>query len=679
MSKINLKIDGKSVQTESGNTLLAVAKECGVTIPTLCYSGHISKSTSCFVCIVKDNKTGRYLPSCSSIVSDGMDVDISSLDVVEMRQSALNLLLSEHSGDCEAPCTIACPAHATVEEYVKAGKEGEFLKALQIIKGRIPLPMSIGRVCPRFCEVDCRRNIEDKPVAINDFKRLAADLHYESYMEETKALNGKKVAVIGAGPAGFAAAYYLRLEGVASDIFEMMPKAGGMLRYGIPEYRLPKEILETEYKHLDKMGGITVSYNQKLGDNLDLDELKSKYDAVVVAIGSWKSSSARIEGEDLAEKGIAWLENIASADWSGKNPGKTIVIGGGNTAMDCLRTSIRLGGDVSCYYRRTEKEMPAEDIEILEAKEEGVKFELLTAPLGLREENGKKILKCVKMELGEPDASGRRRPFPIEGSEFEVEADTVIAAIGQKTDAPASLATNKWGDVHVRDNDYNMEGNVFAAGDCVSGPATVVEAVAGGRRAALGALALFNGEVYEESYTINVSRGHWQHLKKDDLVLVGAPASYERREQHLIPVEERTTTFKEVSKTFTEQEIIEEGERCYECSCTDKHSCGLKEHSEAVHADPEAIEGMKNELRFDTRHPLVILDGGKCIKCGICVKISNEVLNNAMVGFKERGFSTRIGTPAEAQIEASMEEFKMIIENCPTGALAWREKKANLR
>jgi len=675
VSRITLELDGKTVETEEGNTLLSVAKENGISIPTLCHSGLISKSTSCFVCLVKDNKTGKFMPSCSSLAVEGMTIDTSGAEVLDMRRTALNLLLSEHIGDCEAPCTMACPAHASVEEYVREGKNGRFLESLKLIKQRIPLPMSIGRVCPRFCEIDCRRNVEDKPVAINDFKRLAADLHYEEYLEEMKQPSGKKVAVIGSGPAGFAAAYYLRLEGVESDIFEMMPKPGGMLRYGIPEYRLPKSILEKEYAHLDKMGGITITCNKKLGDNLDLEQLKREYDAVVVSIGSWKSSLARIEGEELAEKGISYLEKIASNGWSGENPGKTIVIGGGNTAMDCLRTSVRLGGDVYCYYRRTEKEMPAEDIEILEAKEEGVIFAFLTAPVKLREENGKKVLTCVRMELGEPDASGRRRPFPIEGSDFDVEADTVIGAIGQKTEAPDSVSSNRWGNVDVREGDYNMGDNVFAAGDCVSGPATVVEAVAGGRRAALGILAQFEGGVYDEPYTINVSRGHWQHLKKKDLVFVGTPVSYDRREQHLVPLEERKTTFKEVSLTFTPEEIMEEGARCYECSCTDKHSCSLKEHSEELHAQPEEIGGHKNPLRYDTRHPVVILDNGKCIRCGICVKISDEVLSNYMLGFKERGFSTRVATPLDAQLEATMDEFKMVIENCPTGALAWRDKE----
>lgn len=328
-----------------------------------------------------------------------------------MRRTALGLLLSEHTGDCEAPCTMACPAHASVEEYVRAGRQGDFKKALEIIKQRIPLPMSIGRVCPRFCEKDCRKNVTSKPVSINDFKRLAADLYYEEYMEELPELKDKKVAIVGAGPAGLSAAYYLRRLGYGSRIFERMPEAGGMLRYGIPEFRLPKATLRKELEHFKKMG-IEIETGKELGKDFTIESLKKEYQAVIVTVGSWASSSMRIDGEELAQQGIKWLEGVASANWKGcANPGKTVVVGGGNTAMDCARTALRLGGDVTVVYRRTQKEMPAEQLEVLEAMEEGVKFEFLTAPLSLKKNaDGKLALTCQKMVLGEPDASGRRSP-----------------------------------------------------------------------------------------------------------------------------------------------------------------------------------------------------------------------------------------------------------------------------
>ncbi|MHB9139465.1 MAG: FAD-dependent oxidoreductase, partial [Victivallaceae bacterium] len=603
-------------------------------------------------------------------------IDTSSDEVREMRRTALNLLLSEHEGDCEAPCTIACPAHAKVEEYVRAGRHGNFLDSLRIIKERIPLPMSIGRVCPRFCEKDCRKNVSAKPVAINDFKRLAADLFYEEYMEELPELNGKRVAVVGAGPAGMAAAYYLRRGGVDVTVFDKMPKAGGMLRYGIPEYRLPKAILDKEFAHFQKMG-IKTECSRKLGENLFLNQLKQEFDAIAIAIGCWKPGSMQCEGEELAVQGIAWLEKIALNDWSGENPGKTIVVGGGNTAMDCLRTSVRLGSkDVNCFYRRSEKEMPAEQIEIEEAKEEGVKFNYLIAPTRLSRKDGKLILTCVRMELGEPDASGRRRPVPVKGSEFDTEADTVIAAIGQKTDAPSGVKTNKYGDLDVNQDTYHLEDNIFAAGDCVTGAATVVEGVAGGRKIALAIIEFFSGEKQQQEKQINVSRGHWSNLSKDQLVYLRDDVSDALRvSMDLIPLTERQTTFKEVSRTLGQDAIRKEGERCIECSCSAKSDCKLKKHSESYGAQPDAIKGEKIRCGYDNRHPAIIHDRMKCIKCGVCVKICRDVVNQNLLSQKKRGFSTIVETAYGKPLPYSCSDCGECVKECPVGALDWKIKE----
>jgi len=382
------------------------------------------------------------------------------------------------------------------------------------------------------------------------------------------------------------------------------------------------------------------------------------------------------KGEDLAEGGIVWLEEIAMNGWNGKNPGKTIVIGGGNTAMDCVRTAVRLGSEeVFCYYRRTEKEMPAEQIEIDEAREEGVVFEFLTAPVKLREENGRKILTCIRMELGEPDASGRRRPMPVADSEFDVAADTVIAAIGQKTTAPAGLSLNRWGDIDVHSDDNHMADNVFSAGDCVTGPATVVEAVAGARITALGIAEFLAGEKYTAPYEINVSRGHWQYLRSEDLVFLYKPVTRARQQHHYIPLEERKTTFREVNVTFSSEEIAREGERCFECSCTAKTDCQLKNHSETCGASPDAIIGEKIRYAADTRHPDIILDRNKCIKCGVCVKVCQEIVNVSLLGFRNRGFDTQLNTALDAPLPVSCTQCGKCIEECPVGALDWRHKK----
>ena len=676
MSKINITLNGEKLQVEQGKTILEIAKDNDINIPTLCHNEKISITTSCFVCVVKDLKTGKFIPSCSSRPVEGAEIDASSEEVKDMRRTALNLLLSEHEGDCEAPCTIACPAHAAVEEYVRAGRKGDFYEALRIIKERIPLPMSIGRVCPRFCEKDCRKNVTGKPVAINDFKRLAADLYYDTYKEDLPPLTGKKVAIVGAGPAGLSTAFFLRRLGIDTVIFEKMPKPGGMLRYGIPEYRLPKKILDREIAHFYEMG-IKIECDKKLGKDIQLDELAKQYDAVALTIGCWKPSSMRVEGEELAKQGIEWLEKLSLNDWKGQNPGKTIVIGGGNTAMDCLRTSVRLGSsDVSCYYRRTEAEMPAEKIEIHEAKEEGVKFCFLIAPLKLRRENGKLILTCQKMELGEPDASGRRKPVPVNGSEYDVEADTVIAAIGQGTDAAHGLKITKRGDIEVCNETYCVSGNMFAAGDCVTGAATVVEGVAGGRKIAIGISDYLSGSKTVEPEPINVSRGHWQSLAKDRLVYLKEVSEAERVNLHFANIEDRKNTFKEVASTFSKEEMMKEGERCIECSCTAKSECKLKKFSEEYGSSPDAIKGEKNlSVSYDNRHPEIIQDRMKCIKCGVCIKVCGEVVNKNLLSLKNRGFYSKVETAFGKPLPLYCKDCGACIEECPVGALDWKNKK----
>ena len=678
MPSVKFTIDGKALEANPGETILTVAARAGIDIPSLCYNQKVSKTTSCFVCVVKDMKTGRYLPSCSAVPSEGQQIDSASDEVMDMRKTALGLLVSEHNGDCEAPCTIACPAHANVEEYVRAGRKGDFLKSLQIIKERIPLPMSIGRVCPRFCEKDCRRNVTGKPVAINDFKRLAADLFYESYVEELPALGSHRVAIVGAGPAGLSCAYYLRRLGVKPIVFEAQPEAGGMLRYGIPEFRLPKKILRKELAHFKKLG-IEINCGKTLGKNLDIEELKKDFDAVAITVGSWEPSSMRIPGEELAQQGIRWLHSIAAAEWTNiKSPGRTIVVGGGNTAMDCARTANRLGGEVTVVYRRTQDEMPADQVEVHEAMEEGVKFAFLTAPLGLKKaDDGSLALSCQKMQLGTPDASGRRSPVPVQGSDFIIAADTVIAAIGQRTAATQGVKSNKRGDIEVNKADCRctVEGNVFAAGDCITGPSTVVEAVAGGRKIALAINDLFDGKQHSEPELFNVSRGHWRSLAKTDIVTLRKISEAERIEVGYISEEERKTTFNEISPTFPKEEVMAEGERCIECSCTAKGDCLLKKRSQEYGVNPDKYKGERLVETVDTRHPFIVHDRMKCIKCGTCVKVCSEVVNQNILAYMSRGFHTTIGTAFDKGLPAICKDCGKCIGECPVGALDWKNKE----
>ncbi|MBQ4328412.1 MAG: FAD-dependent oxidoreductase [Lentisphaeria bacterium] len=673
---IEFFLDGRAVTAEAGQTIMDVARANGIEIPGLCGEKRISKTTSCFVCVVKDKKTGKFLPSCSAIPAPGQEIEVTTGEVLEMRRTALNLLLSEHNGDCEAPCTLACPAHAAVEEYVRAAGNGDFEKALKIIKERIPMPITVGRVCPRFCEKQCRRNIDGEPVAINEFKRLAADRCYDTYMEDLPELSGKKAAVIGAGPAGLAAAYYLRLNGVQSTVFDQMPAAGGMTRYGIPEYRLPKNLLDKEIAHFSKMG-IEFSFGKKLGENIQLDELKAAYDAVIIAIGCWQASGMRCEGEELALPGIDYLRNVIENGCTAPDPGKVLVVGGGNTAMDCLRTSVRLGSkEVYCIYRRTEAEMPAEKIEIHEAKEEGVNFRFLTAPVKLEKRNGKLVLTCQKMTLGEPDASGRRKPVPEAGSDFEIEADTVIAAIGQKTCAPEGIPVDRYGCLAVGEDGVTAGNGIYGAGDCVSGAATVVEALASGRRAALAVIRDLFGTPIPEDNPINVTRGKWQSMTKDEIVVLRNDlADYPREKLSFIPLEERKTTFKEVCSTMSAEQLASEVKRCIECSCSDKEECKLRKFAGEAGCKTDAYSGMRQKASYDVRHPEIIQDRGKCIKCGVCVKICKEVVNKSLLSLQKRGFASCIGTAFDQGLPESCRDCGECIKACPTGALDWRKKR----
>jgi formate dehydrogenase major subunit len=389
------------------------------------------------------------------------------------------------------PCLDACPASQDVPGYIKAIAEGDPSKSLDIILDTNPLPLTCGRVCPAFCKNVCVRGKNGDPIAIPILKRYAAD-HGKFPKIKAERKTGKQVAVIGAGPAGLTVAWELTKMGHEVKMFEALPRGGGMLAVGIPEYRLPNKVLDQEIENIQSIGA-ELETDRRIGDDFNFKHIFDEgYDAIFVGVGAHVPKAMRLEGEDL--KGVIPATDLLRDVNLGKEVKlgeKVAVIGGGNVAMDAVRTSLRLGAKkVILVYRRAEEQMPADPLEVEESKEEGVEYHLLRNPTKIIGQDGKVVgMEIIKMKLGEPDASGRRRPVPIEGSEYRVKVDNVIPAISQAPDlswVPAgTVDITKWNTIDAKEKTgETKEKGIYAAGDDVTGPQTVIEAVAGARSAA---------------------------------------------------------------------------------------------------------------------------------------------------------------------------------------------------
>ncbi len=482
----------------------------------------------------------------------------------------------------KSPCKLACPTKTNVQGYVALIREGKFREALELVKKAHPFPGICGRICTHPCEKNCKRGDVDDPIAISALKRFIADLEvtYEDapILPAPKERKSQKVAIIGSGPAGLTAAYNLTLEGYQTTVFEALPVLGGMMWVGIPPYRLPREVIQREIDDIVSLG-VEVRLNTPIGEKIKLEDLKRDYDAIFIAAGAHKPFKLGIPGEDLAGvyHGVTFMREL-NLNRTPEVKERVAVIGGGNTAMDCARSSIRLGSkEVYVLYRRSRDEMPVDPKEVNEAEEEGVRFQFLTSPTRILSDDDKSVsrIECIKMELGEPDESGRRRPVPIAGSEFTIEIDMVIPAISQAPDISflpeeVQFEIDKWDRLAV--NPITLMTNqpgIFAGGDFVSGPSSVIQAIAAGERAAIAIDKYIQGvEDLEES------------MKEEELpdisslVDISNVARENRKKAKTIDLEKRLEGFEEVELGFTEEEAKEESKRCLNCGvCSECLEC----------------------------------------------------------------------------------------------------------
>ncbi|MGE5671351.1 MAG: [FeFe] hydrogenase, group A, partial [Fibrobacterota bacterium] len=552
---------------------------------------------------------------------------------------------------------------------------------------RNPFPGACGRVCPHPCESKCRRNLIDSPVAINHVKRFVADWDIargKQWLPRINEATNKKIAIIGAGPSGLATAYYSAINGHDVTVFERQNFAGGMMRYGIPEYRLPKATLDKEIDIIKKLG-VKIKTGKSLGTHLRLEDLQNDFDAVYLAIGSWRATPLQIDGENSKGVwlGIQYLEQVTNG--SQIDIGETVVIiGGGNTAIDCARTALRKGAkQVKLIYRRTREEMPAEPYEVDEAIHEGIEMIFLTAPVKIVESTSGKELHCLKMTLGEPDRSGRRRPVAVDGSEHIIHADTIIGAIGQSTntqflynDLPVQL--NKWGDIEI--NGKTMQTSVdkvFAGGDCVTGPATVIQAVGAGRRAAEAIDSfLTRGYVKEENTNYSCSRGTLEDLPKWEFEEM---PKFGRVMMHSIDNTERTNGFKEVETGISVDEAVKEARRCLKCGCGVRFTCDLRREARAHDIEYKPPVHERPFIPIVNDHPFITRDHNKCISCGRCIAACQEIEGPDVLSYYIRQGRQLVGTKTGLKLqETDCVSCGQCVNACPCGALEYKRERGKV-
>ncbi|HUK77416.1 MAG TPA: FAD-dependent oxidoreductase [Thermoleophilia bacterium] len=703
--QISLTIDGREVTCDKGETILQAAARVGVHIPTLCYESRLPASAACRLCMVEVEGWGKPVSSCSTMAADGIVVLTDTDKVRRMRRLYLELLLSDHNSFCTPPCSDACPTHIKIPQFLEAVANGDYRSGVRKLREDLPFPAILGRVCPRPCEEPCRRRLVDDAITICWLHRFMADqcLDDEQTGElllpwEPKPDSGKTVAIVGAGPAGLACAFYARLEGHAVTIFEALPKPGGMLRYGIPSFRLPRDVIDKELNVLWRMG-VELRCNTRLGDDEQLDALTARFDAVFLGLGAFAAAPLPVEhdGADVLDA-LELLGALELGD-EARVGRKVAVVGDGFAATEACRVALRKGArEVTLLSASAPGAQSAPPDEVAATVSEGARLETLVEPVRVVVGAKGKVtgIEMRRLEVA-PGDSGQSRTQPVDGPTFVLACDQVINATGQlpkldgTSEAQGVKRTSRQTVEVDRFTFQTDDPRVFAGGDVVLGAQTVIEAVAQGKKAAWSIDAFLRGadmRAVSGSLSDLAATPFLDALRARDALEPGvarlaevAPVFIDMTTDVSQPVGpatmpalapgERIKSFDEVELGLTEDQARQGAALCLDCHCPANGSCELQRYGIEYEVFENRFHGQAaHDYPADFRHDFIMREPNRCIMCLRCVRVCRMEVGASCYDAIGRGWDTIVSTPDNLPLQTvGCISCGKCAETCPTGSI----------